>query len=472
MARYSKAMKLIPSPVALSCFALLLTSTWVHGAQEARSSRDVPPAGTHCGLGKEFHLGRRQALLAEIPEGVLLLRGLPETRGYEPFHQDKVFWYLTGVESPDVSLLMDKESGRQILFLPEIPSYQEMWEGEKWDAGDEWVAAMTGFADVRPASALMDALREFTTSQKTVWTVQHPHIALSECYDRAIPFNARRQRDPLDGRVSREKALKAKLEEEFDAKVRNLTPILNELRRVKTTEEIGAMRLAAHAGVVALKEAMRSTGPGVGEWELDGLMTFVHRLQGATGPAYHAIVGGGANSLILHYSASNRRLRSGEVILIDYAPEVQHYTSDITRTWPVDGKFTEQMAKIYDAVQAAQAAGIAAAKPGNRIADVESACSAVLKESGFGDLIRHSSCHYIGMEVHDVGRSNRVLEPGVAFTIEPGLYDPESGIGVRIEDVVVITADGCENLSAGLPRDRAAIESLMAEKGVLESMRK
>jgi Xaa-Pro aminopeptidase len=199
-------------------------------------------------------------------------------------------------------------------------------------------------------------------------------------------------------------------------------------------------------------------------------MSFVHRRLGAAGPAYHAIVGGGANSLVLHYSASTGRLHAGDVVLIDYAPEVDHYLMDITRTWPVGGAFTERQAEIYDAVLAAQKAGIAAAKPGAKISDVEKACSAELKARGFSKLIRHASCHYIGMEVHDVGRSNKVLEPGVVFTIEPGLYEKSSGIGVRIEDVVVITEDGCENLTDGAPRERDEIEALIAEVGLLDWM--
>ena len=428
------------------------------------------PAGIRCGLGKDFHAGRRAALLDTVEEGVFVFRGLPETRGYTPFHQDKVFWYLTGVESPNAALVMDKASGRQVLFLPEIPEWQEMWEGEFWDVGDEWISQVTGIAEVRPTREMLDVLTEMTGEQKTVYTAQHPHLALSDCYDRAVPFNRRRAKDPLDGRLSREKALEEQLETRLGVKVKTCTPQINELRRVKLPEEIAAMREAARLGAEAMNEAMRSTKAGLGEWELDALMTFVHRKLGATGPAYHAIVGGGANSLILHYSASNRRLGGGEVVLIDYSPEVEHYTCDITRTWPVDGVFTERMAELYDAVKDSQAAGIAAAKPGAMLADVEKACATVLRERGFSQYIRHASCHYIGMEVHDVGAANKALEPGVAFTIEPGLYDAETNIGIRIEDVVVITEDGCENLSEGTPRDRAAIETLMKESGVLDLM--
>lgn len=426
------------------------------------------PGGVVCGLGREFHAGRRAALLEEFDEGVFVFRGLPETRDYTPFYQDKVFWYLTGVESPGAALVMDKSSGEQILFLPRISSRYEMWNGEQWDCEDEWVGPLTGFDDVRDSAELLDVLRDLTGDGGVVWTSTHPHVGLAGCYDRARPYDRNQESDPLDGRPSRERQLGKVLEAELGVKVRSCTPQLSALRRVKTPEEIAALRRAAHAGVEAMKEAMRSTHPGVGEWELEAVMSFVHRRLGATGPAYHAIVGGGANSLVLHYSADNRRVKEGDVVLIDYAPEFDHYLMDITRTWPVDGRFSERQAEIYYAVLAAQRAGIAAARPGARIADVEKACAQVLKERGFSKLIRHASCHHIGMEVHDVGPSGEVLEPGVVFTIEPGLYEEESGIGVRIEDVVVITEDGCENLTAGAPRERAAIEALVAEEGILD----
>ena len=191
----------------------------------------------------------------------------------------------------------------------------------------------------------------------------------------------------------------------------------------------------------------------------------LRRMQGA----YAAIVGSGANSLVLHYNFSARRMQDGEVVLIDFAPEVDHYTSDVTRTFPVNGRFSGAQAEIYDAVLAAQAAGIAVVKPGARIADVEEACRDAIHELGLSRLIRHGACHSVGMAVHDPGLSHRQeLAVGMAFTIEPGLYDPTTNIGVRIEDVVVVTEDGCEVISADVPRTRAEIEELMAEEGVLD----
>ncbi|MDP6518372.1 MAG: M24 family metallopeptidase, partial [Planctomycetota bacterium] len=156
------------------------------------------------------------------------------------------------------------------------------------------------------------------------------------------------------------------------------------------------------------------------------------------------------------------------MVLLDYGPELDHYTTDITRSWPVSGEFTPRMEELYDAVLAAQAAGIAAVRPGGTIADVERACARVLRERGLGKLIRHGSCHYIGLEVHDVGVYGEPLVPGVAFTVEPGVYESSTNIGIRIEDVVVVTANGCEVLTDLVPKDRKTITKLVAERGILD----
>jgi Xaa-Pro aminopeptidase len=245
------------------------------------------------------------------------------------------------------------------------------------------------------------------------------------------------------------------------------------MRRIKTEEEIAALRGASEAAAQAMVEAMRATQPGRTEWEIEALMDLVHRRAGATGPAYQAIVGSGPNSLVLHYRANVRTLQDGDVLLIDYGPELRHYVADVTRTWPVSGKFTPRQAELYDAVLRAQEAGIAAAKPGNSISDVEAACREVLRESGFSRFVRHGSCHLVGMEVHDPFDPRTFqapLQPGTVFTIEPGLYEEETAIGIRIEDTIVITAEGCEVLSRAAPKDRAAIEAIVGRGGALEAI--
>lgn len=450
--------------------------------QDAHKPKDVSPSAgapdkeRKCGLGAAFHAGRRALLLSKLdtgheggqPGGIVVVRGMPTTRSYTRFSQDKTFWYLTGVESPNAALVMEVRTRHEILFLPKADARLESWEGELWDAQDEWVPSLTGFEDVRPSDELMPVLRELSAGDKTVWITKQEHVELSGCHDRAFLYDKRCEKDPLDGRASREDALEDNLHEKLEVEVRDMAPILAEIRRVKTAEEIGAMRRAAHAGSMAMSEGMRSTFPGLGEWELDALMTFVHRREGASGPAYYPIVGSGPNALRLHYSEVSRVLRPGEIVLVDYAPEFDHYTSDITRSWPTDGVFTPRMAEIYDAVLAAQEAGIAVVKPGKTMDDVNRACKKVLQSRSMGKLMRHGACHYIGMEVHDVGDNAKPLEPGVTFTVEPGVYEESSGIGIRIEDVVVVTETGCEVLSAEVPKDRKTVVELIASEGLLD----
>ncbi len=432
-----------------------------------------PDAPVHeCGLGATFHSGRRkklvEALRAISPTGLVLVRGLPATRTYTRFSQDKTFWYLSGVESPDAALVIDVKSGAETLFLPPRSARSERWEGEQWDAQDAWVKDVTGFTDVRPANELVPMLKEAAPAAKVVWISKEPWIELSGCADRASENDKSILKDPLDGRLSREDALELNLQQKLDVDVRDCAPMLAEMRRVKTPEEIAALRSAGRIGALAMEEAVRCSRPGRGEWELEAVMSFVQRREGAAGPAYHAIVGCGPNALVLHYSADSRTMRAGEMVLLDYAPEVDHYTSDITRSWPVDGKFTPRMIEIYDAVLEAQLAGIEAVKPGATFEDVEKACRHALSTHGMFKLTRHGVSHYVGLEVHDVGDYRRPLEPGVVLTVEPGVYDAQANIGVRIEDVVVVTATGCEVLTAGVPKDRASLIALHSEDGLLD----
>ncbi|HTF89353.1 MAG TPA: Xaa-Pro peptidase family protein [Planctomycetota bacterium] len=465
--------------------AFLALSSSLHAQEPAKprpqrpAKQSAPPlpaigdeggGAPECGLGKEFHAGRRSELAKLLKTGVVIVRGLPDTRDYVQFRQDKVFWYLTGIESPNATLVMDLDTHKEMLFLPKKREGNESWEGEKWDSEDEWIASLSGFTDIRGKDDLLGVLKTLMPEGRTVWISEEPFIGLSGCYDRAEGYDARISHDPLDGRASREDKLAENLKAKFKVEVKDMQHSLAELRRVKTPEEIVALERAGKIGAMAMVEAMRSSAPGRGEWELAAVMDFVHKREGAAGPGYDAIAGSGRNSCVMHYNTNRRRMQAGEVILIDYAPEFSHEVVDITRTWPVNGKFTERQAQIYDAVLAAQQAGIEAAKPGATMADVEAACGKSIKASGMESMRRHGACHWVGLEVHDVGNPALPLVPGCAFTIEPGLYDEASGIGVRIEDVVVITAEGCKVITAGVPRERAAIEALISDKGMLDDL--
>jgi Xaa-Pro aminopeptidase len=473
---YSATMKVSKQTRrAARCVVLALCLTVSSSAQDtspewmprSRTGTGVPV----CGLGKEFHAGRRAALRAALEEGVFVVHGLVGQRAMTRFAQDKTFWYFTGIESPGATLVMDLESGEEILFLPKQDRRGESWNGELWDEGDGWVEELTGFRDVRQNSKLTSTIEALAKGRK-VWIVKHPVITVAGSYDNSGPYDRMVQKDPLDGRASREDTLAERLEALTGTKPDDASFKVKNLRLIKQPEEIAAMRRAARAGALAMNEAMRSTRPGLGEWELEHLMSFIQGREGADGPAYGAIVGSGANSLVLHYMNSSRRMVDGEILLLDYGPEVDHYVTDITRTWPVNGKFSERQAEIYDAVLAAQQAAIDVAKPGVKGFAVSSAATKTLNDRGFGGRFqRHGVCHWIGMEVHDPASFGSItLEPGMAFTVEPGLYEASTGIGVRIEDVVLITADGNEVLSRDTPRQREAIERLIAEEGVLDRL--
>ncbi len=463
----------VSSSACVVVLALASTFAASPGLAQAPTSVEKPGDGKPtCGLGKAFHAGRRAALCAELKGGLIVCRGEPESRDYLRFRQNKVFWYLTGIESPNASVVIDAKSGKATLFLPPRNTFNESWNGELWDASDEWVKDLTGIDDVRKNTELSHVLEELTAKEKTVWVSMAAHVELAGCLDQAEGYDSHVAKDPFDGRPSREKKFAERLKELYKVDVKDFAPALNELRRVKTPEEIAAMRRAGRAGALAMAEAIRSTKPGIGEWELEGLMSFVQVKEGAAGPAYNAIVGSGRNSLVLHYMDSSRTMQDGETLLIDYAPELDHYTCDITRTWPVNGTFSARQAELYDVVLEAQKAGIAAAKPGATIQQVSKACADVIEAHKLSKLQKHGPCHYIGMEVHDVGGYDKPLVPGVAFTVEPGVYEAETGIGVRIEDVVIVTSDGCEVVSDLVPRERAEIERLIREDGVLDWMAK
>jgi Xaa-Pro aminopeptidase len=322
---------------------------------------------------------------------------------------------------------------------------------------------------VRENDTLVKALTAAIAKDKRVWISMHPTVDISGAIDRAQPFDRAQAKDPLDGRTSREKALKEQLEK-LGAEPKDMANELAELRRVKQPEEVDALRRSCRAGAIAMMEAIRSTRAGIYEGDLGALMGFVQQREGADGPAYQPITGSGPNSCVLHYSGQHRKLGAGEMMLIDFGPELDHYVTDITRSWPVDGKFTPRQLEMYEAVRASQEAGIAVIKPGATLRDVEKACADVLAERGFRSLTRHGVSHFVGLEVHDVGDLGKPLVPGVTFVVEPGLYDEEAGIGIRIEDVVVVTETGCEVLTRECPREPAEVEKLIAETGVLESM--
>ena len=421
-----------------------------------------------------WHAGRRQALredlLRTIPaaEGLVVLRGAGPKPDFRAFAQDNVFWYFTGVTSPEAAWVMIPETGEEWFFIPSVGPLLRRWDGDVVDPA--MARQITGITDCRPIGnergrygALEELLEALTEQRPTVYTDLQPAENWMMSRDYALRAARAVQEDPYDGRPSREGQFAARLKELHGATVVDLAPWIDALRSVKTAPELLLLREACRISGLAHAEAMRTALPGRWEWEVAASMREVFGRMGAQGDAYAPIVAAGGNACVLHYKENRRQLERGQVGLIDYGADYGRYDADVSRSWPVEARFSPRQREVMEAVLAAQDAAIAAARPGATLGLIHAAANDVLRARGFGPLV-HSTSHWIGLGTHDVGPGQETpLVPGMAFTVEPGIYLDEESLGIRVEDVVLITAEGCEVLTAGIPRTVAEVEALRAE---------
>ena len=260
-------------------------------------------------------------------------------------------------------------------------------------------------------------------------------------------------------------ALEALERDRPDLVVRDAARAFARVRAVKSDEEVARIRRACEITCAGLREAMRSCRPGMAEFELQAVLEYVCRRGGAPRQAFPSIVGSGPNSTVLHYHANRRRIEDGDLVLMDVGGEYMGYAADVTRTFPASGRYSAEQAAVYDVVLRAQAAAIAAVRPGATLRDVHQAARSVIEKAGHGPAFLHSTSHYVGLDVHDPGPGGP-LRPGMVLTVEPGIYLVEKGLGIRIEDTVLVTEKGAEVLSPGAPKERSAIEALMRKKGI------
>jgi Xaa-Pro aminopeptidase len=420
--------------------------------------------------GNSYFAARRDALIKKIDGSVAVLKGAPETRAYHTFRQDNNFYYLTGVETPNALLLIDGIHHRSILFLPSRNKDIEHWEGSHPYPGME-ASKATGIDEVLELSKFGEELEKLKGNLQTMYTPLTPSETSATSRDRAHQFESARQNDPWDGRISRETAFEKNLRSRLGlVAVMDLSPILDDMRRVKDAEEITRLRGAGRIGALGFKEAIRTARPGMYEYQVAAAAEFVFLWHGASGYSFFPIVGSGPNSCILHYTANQRRMESGELVVMDFGPDYRYYGVDITRTFPVSGKFSEEQAKVYQVVLDAQKAAIEKARPGATFGDLNDIVREVLNRHAYAKFMNHLVSHYVGMSTHDVGREER-FEPGVVIAIEPGVYMPEKNLGIRIEDTVLVTRNGCEILTSEVPKEISEIEKLMTEKGIAEAVR-
>lgn len=417
-----------------------------------------------------FFAARREALMKRIEGAAAVLEGAPDTRAYSSFRQDNNFYYLTGVETPDALLLIDAAQHRSILFLPGRNKELERWEGTRLFAGPE-ARKETGVDEVLEVSQFAEELEKRKNAHRILYTPLSPQETAAASRDRALRYESARQNDPWDGRSSREAAFEKNLQAKLGPSIaiKDLSPILDDMRRIKDAQEIQRLREAGRIGALGLKEAIGSTKPGIYEYQIAAVAEFIFGWHGAMGPAFFPIVGSGPNSCLLHYNKNTRKMDAGDIVVLDFGADYEYYTSDITRTFPVSGKFSEEQAKVYQIVLDAQKAALGKIRPGATFGILNDTVREVLGRFGYDGYLTHGVSHYVGMSVHDVGKSEP-FEPGVVITIEPGVYISEKNLGIRIEDTVLVTKNGYEILSKDAPKEISEIERLMSEKGIADPL--
>lgn len=456
-------------------------------------TQDFPP--------EEF-AQRRAAIYDEIgPGAIALIQGEPSPEGFVRFRQSNEFYYLCGIESPHAYLLLDGESRTAALYLRHRNDHQERIEGKTISAEEaELVKQLSGIEAVYSIDRLSEHLQAYSQRKppKIIFTPFMPAEGLAESRGIGIQTNQDIAEDPWDGRISREKnlidLLKSRLavqDVEYLLKVEDLSPMLDKMRLIKSPREIEMIRKATRLSGLGLMEAMRSSAPGVYEYELDSAARYVYLRNGAQGDAYYSIVASGPNAWFPHYHANKRRMEDGDLVLMDYAPDYGYYMSDLTRTWPVNGKFSPDQRDLYQFYIDCYKAILKRIRPHVNGATVFKEAVAEMEEivakasfskdiykkaaETFVEVYRRLSRmqnaslgHWVGMATHDVGGFGGELKPGMVFTIEPQFIVPEERIYIRSEDLIVITETGADVLSDFVPMDIDGIENLMKEEGILQ----
>jgi len=380
------------------------------------------------------------------------------------FRQDNDFYYFTGCEDADAVLVMMPASKDAMLFVPEKSAGEKSFEGPN-SLDDPTAKERLQVRSIMPLSSFDEFLARLASRPQPVLYLRlSPADTVSDARYESALFQARRARNPYNAELSLDQFRADRLRRLYpSARFEDVTPLIDSLRMIKSPEEIAVLRRNGQISAEAVKRAMLATRPTAYEYELEAAAMEVLLRNGCRGPAFAPIVGSGPNTCIMHYERNNRQMQAGELVLMDFGGDLNYLTMDITRTWPVSGKFTAEQKKIYRTVLEVQKACIEAFKPGVTSKDVNDYVARRLKEKGIDPMgLRGGLGHLVGMCVHDVqtGPGPFVLKEGMVMAIEPALYFPDKNIGIRIEDTVLITKDGCEVLTAGVPKEIEEIEAL------------
>ncbi|UTW48194.1 Xaa-Pro aminopeptidase [Bacterioplanoides sp. SCSIO 12839] len=433
-------------------------------------------------LDSQEYARRRQELMARMSDNsIAIIPSAPLTtrnRDVEhPFRQDSDFYYLSGFSEEHAVLVLipGREHGEYVLFCQEKIKEQEIWTGRR--VGPEAAPETLGADDAFPITDIDDILPGLLEGKDRIYA----SLGVRQDFDHQLMQWVNHIKTQVRNGATPPR--------EFGA----LDHLLHEMRLIKSDAEIAVMRQAADISADAHVRAMEMVKPGMMEYQLEAEIMRTFMAAGSRWPAYPSIVGAGDNACILHYTQNTEEIKDGDLILIDAGCELDYYAADITRTFPANGKFSDPQKELYQLVLDAQMAAIEQVKPGNHwnqpheaavkvlvdglleLGLLEGDADDIIKEEKYRQFYMHKTGHWLGMDVHDVGEYRidgewRELEPGMVLTIEPGLYvSPDDdtveeqwrGIGIRIEDDVVVTKDGCTVLTANVPKTIDAIENLM-----------
>ncbi|MBI4742573.1 MAG: aminopeptidase P N-terminal domain-containing protein [Betaproteobacteria bacterium] len=428
---------------------------------------------------------RRQQLIARLGDGVAIVPTAPERvrnrDSHHPYRFDSYFWYLSGFPEPEAAIvLVGGDAPRALLFCREKNEKQEVWDGFRY--GPAAAREAFGFDEAHPFAELEKMLPELIANRRTIWH----SLGHDAAWDTKI------------GAAMGAVRAQSRAGKRAPGELRDLRGLLDRMRLTKDAHEIAIMRHAADIASAGHTRAMRACRPGMAEYELEAELGYEFRKRGADGHAYSPIVAGGAHACILHYIENDKLLAGNALVLIDAGCEVGGYASDITRTFPVGGRFGAAQKDVYEIVLAAQAAAFAAVRPGAPFAAyhdaalrvlvqgmidlglVDGSVGGVIESEAYKPWYMHRTGHWLGLDVHDAGEYKDgedwvPLAPGMVLTVEPGLYirpGPDvprhlHGIGVRIEDDVLVTPDGGDVYTTA-PRSVAEIEEVMREGATRE----
>jgi Xaa-Pro aminopeptidase len=429
---------------------------------------------------------RRAQLMTAIGDGVAIVSGATEQPNWEKFKQNKAFFYLCGIEIPRSILLIDGRTKKSTAFLPARSPGMERSEGPLLGPGEE-AQRVTGLDAVLDRVEFEKVLKALAADHRNIYVPFREESVGAVATDRVRAHERAMADDPWDGRKSKDAVFRDKVQAAaVGAEIVDLDPLMDRMRIVKSPGEIQLIREATRIASQGIAEGIKAAEVGMFEYEVEAIADYVFKRNNAMGIGYFALVATGKNAAWPHYHQAQSKLENGDLVLFDYAPEFKYYTSDVTRMFPANGKFSPRQRELYGIYVKLYQALMSSIGPGPADARLKAAfvkMQEILKTFPFKDeKVRAAATafaaryerggrsfgHGVGLEVHDVGGGfDGDYKPGMVFTIEPALTIADESIYIRLEDVILITPTGYENLSGMLPMEPDAIEKLMTEPSVV-----